>query len=161
MQMLSDQIGKILLVLAVVIAGAGIYLNPPQSIDEVPQSLLNRPVQVELDKTSLAALGNETFFTQDDGSQYAGVQRAVWVKEKISIVFQPVELDIPPANIMRPPQLLPEPGPSLEGSHKLPRFGDEFAPIVMVDPKTQPKTTTGTPIAPGTAPRPATGTNPK
>ena len=161
MNLINELLGKILLGLAVVIAGAGIYLNPAQPTDEVPQSLLNRPVQVELDKSSLAALGNETFFTQDDGSQFAGSQRAVWVKEKIMIVFQPVDLDIPPASIMRPPQLLPEPGPTLEGSHKLPRFGDEFAPIVMVDPKPQQKTTTGAPLTPGTTPRPATGTTPK
>lgn len=156
MNLLNEQLGKILLVLAIVIAGAGVYLNPAVHIEEVSDASLKRHVQVEFDKASLAALGNETFFTPDDGTQYAGTQRFVWAKEKIVIVFQPVDLDIPPANIMRPPQLLPEPGPSLEGSHKLPRFGDEFSAITPLDPKTQPKSTTGAPLPPAAAP--TTGT---
>jgi hypothetical protein len=162
LHLLNQQLGRILLVLALGLAGAAIYFNPPQKLEEVSQSDASRPVRVTLDQGALKALGDEVFFTQDDDTHFMGVTRAVWVKEKTILVFQPVDLEIPPASVMRPPQLLPEPGPSLEGASKLPRFGDEFAPIVVIDnkpgsrpaqpntPNTQaPSTTPKTPVKPG------------
>jgi len=62
---------------------------------------------------------------------------------------------------MRAPQLLPDPGPSLQGADKLPRFGDEFTPPSAADLPPPPKKlgserTTATGTVPSTTPAPAT-----
>ena len=53
------------------------------------------------------------------------------VPPKLLKEFIPVDLEIPPAGILRPAQLLPDPGPSLEGTDRLPRFGDEMPPVKL------------------------------
>ena len=148
--LLNRHIGPLLLGVAVFLTALGISSNPQRTLEPVAETLLKRNVTVKLDKSSLAALSSEVFFTADEGTHYEGPKRFVWVREKSVIVFQPVDLEIPPANIMRAPQLLPEPGPSLEGTQTLPRFGDEFPPIVVVDPKA--KAAAPTPVATPSAP---------
>src|SRR4051812_23114375 len=125
MYFINDQLGRILLVLAIAASVAGIVFNPAQKLDPVPDNLVKRDVTVELNKSALAALSSETFFANEP----AAVTNTPFEPEKHIIVFQPIELDIPSAGVKKPAQLLPEPGPSLEGSEKLPRWGDEFPKI--------------------------------
>ncbi len=96
-----------------------------------------RAVQVPLDLAELASARNELFFPPKTAQEYIGGTRCVFVEEIRKIEFVPVELAIPPAFVMRPPQLLPDPGPSLEGADALPRWGDELppVPIDLEDPK--------------------------
>jgi len=150
MYLINAQFGKILLVLAVIISGFAISTNPDPQIELMTESKAKRPVMVELDKTALAALSSETFYATEPVLANA---RYVFEPEKTVVVFQPVELDIPPAGIKRAPQLLPEPGPSLEGTDSLPRFGDEFQKVKAAE--TKPK-----PLPPGLPPPQIPGTAP-
>jgi hypothetical protein len=131
MYFLNEQFGRILFVVAIAAAVAGIVLNPAQKLDPVADTLVKRDVTVELNKAALAALSKEAFYAVEPPA----IANTPFEPEKHIVVFQSVDLDIPSPGVKRPAQLLPEPGPSLEGSEKLPRWGDEF-------PK--PKTTAGT-----------------
>ena len=53
--------------------------------------------------------------------------------------FEPIDLDVPPAGLLRPPQILPNPGPALEGTHELPRWGDELPPLAVPEEETPNK----------------------
>ena len=129
MELLKEQSGRLLLALAIVLTMLSISLSRCPVLEPVPEKDLKRPVLVELDRSALAAASSETYFVRTPSVQFLGSDRCVFVKPKKEIVFVPVDLDIPPAGVLRPPQLLPEPGPSLEGASNLPRFGDEFAPV--------------------------------
>jgi len=105
MRLINAQLGKILLGIAVVFAIVTISSNADPKIEGVPESKTKRPVMVELDKSALAALSSETFFSTETP---VANTRCVFEPEKTVVVFQPVDLDIPPAGIKRSPQLLPE-----------------------------------------------------
>jgi hypothetical protein len=138
----NEQFGRILLAIAVMLTIVLWSQNGSLDLPPVPTQDLNRQVMVELDKNTLPTASQEKFFVLGSGSDYAGGSRFIFVAEKKIIEFQPVELDVPAANVLPPPQLLPEPGPSLEGTAKLPRFGDEFPPVALIkdskDPKNDP-----------------------
>jgi hypothetical protein len=76
--------------------------------------------------------------------------RCVFEPEKQVTVFQPIELDIPTPGVKRPAQLLPEPGPSLEGTEKLPRWGDEFPKVKTASAGAGAVGDAKTPVAPTT-----------
>ena len=150
MMMVHEQFGRILLALAVVLTMVLWSQNGSLDLAPVAQQDLNRQVLVDLDKNALPTASQEKFYASGTGSDYAGGQRYIFVAEKKLIPFQPVELDVPSANVTQPAQILPEPGPTLEGSAKLPRFGDEFPPVSLTpkdpkdakdpkDPKSDPK----------------------
>ena len=146
---LDAQLGRMLLVLAVAWTVAAIYLNGAQPVPDTLTKVPNDPVKVLLDTEQLAALGAEQCFAMGPGEKYSESTRYVFVPEKVEVVFHPVDLDVPPIGILRPPQILPEPGPSLEGADKLPRFGDEFPPLTL--------TVVPPPAAAIAAPAPAAG----
>jgi len=156
MRIIDQQLGRILLVVAIAIAIAVNVSNPPLTVEPEPSERLNRPVQVKLLKSELATASAEVFFLKDVPAQPS--DRFVFAEPKTTFVFQPVDLDIPPATVGRAPQVLPEPGPTLDGAINLPRFGDEFAPVT---PGASPTTGPGTGATPntgtGTGARPATG----
>jgi len=156
MRLLNQQLGKLLLVLAIGLTVLGFMLSPPPKSEPLPEELTTKPVNVELDKKSLATASSEVFFAPDS-PEYAGGDRFIFVPERRIVEFVPIDLDIPPATVMRAPQLLPEPGPSLEGSHKLLRFGDELPPVAILD-----KTGASAPVpatgAAGATTSPVTGT---
>jgi len=151
LRLIDEQLGRILLGLAVLVAVGAACLNPRQELPKVSEELHRRSVLVPLDNKSLTANSKEVFFMPDDGAQYAGPDRYILVKKIEVKQFSAVDLPLPPAAVMRSPQLLPEPGPALEGTQKLPRFGDEFPPVgvanaapnqpvgLVPDPKTPPK----------------------
>jgi len=122
MYFLNDQLGRILLGIALVLTIGAISMNPSASVEAMPDT--KREVVVELNKAALAELSKESYFVAD--SPLTASNRCVFEPEKQVVIFQPIELDIPTPGVKRPAQLLPEPGPSLEGSEKLPRWGDEF-----------------------------------
>jgi len=128
MDFINAQLGRILLVLAVLITLVSAGMNAPQVLPEVDATSLERPVLVALDKSTLGVASSEEYFAKGPGSAYEG-NREVFVRPKVVKEFQPVLLELPPAGIERAPQVLPEPGPSLEGAAKLPRYGEEFPPI--------------------------------
>ena len=132
MNFVNEQFGRLLLAAAVLITGGLITANPPQPVEPIGDHKLKRPVLVELDKAQIAGLSNEQYFVTEAP---AVTTRCVFEPEKTVFVFQPVDLDIPSASVKRPAQLLPEPGPALEGSEKLPRFGDEFPKIKLTESK--------------------------
>lgn len=148
LRLIDEQLGRILLAIAVFGAGAAAWTNQPRRFEEIPKN--KRSVQVELDKSALTATANEVFFLADDGTQYSAGKR-VFLQAKVVKPYEPVELGLPPAGVMRPPQVLPEPGPALEGTAKLPRFGDEFSPVGAGDkpPADKPDPAKGPPKVPG------------
>lgn len=125
MYFINDQLGRILLVVAIAATVIAISMNPSPSVEAMPD--VKREVIVELNKTALAALSKEAYFVTD--SPLTASTRCVFEPEKQIVIFQPIDLDIPQPGVKRPAQLLPDPGPSLEGSETLPRWGDEFPKI--------------------------------
>lgn len=131
---ISEQMGKILLVLAIAGAGFAIGMNPyePVSFPEAEQIGDSQAVQVDWSgkpAEGTAAL-SEPFFAGGTREDYRGGERFVWVPERKVKEFEPINLDVPiaTARVASPPQLLPTPGPGLEGTAGLPRWGEEFAP---------------------------------
>jgi hypothetical protein len=75
---------------------------------------------------------------QARGREVRGREEYLFVKERKFKPFEPVNVPAPGASIPRPPQLLPSPGPNLQGSDKLPRWGEEAKPLpepVLEPPK--------------------------
>ena len=138
MNFINAQFAKILLGVAVVITIVSSSYHTPQPLEPIEERLLKRDVMVTLDRNALAVASAETYFAPGEGEQYALPQVAVFVRPKVVKEFQPVLLELPPATIMRPPQILPEGGPSLEGSHTLPRWGEEFGPVTLTPEDTRP-----------------------
>ena len=140
MMLINEQFGRILLGLAVVLTMILWSQNGSLDLAPVSQQDLNRQVLVELDKNALPTASQEKFYATGSASEYAGSsQRFIFVAEKKLIPFQPVELDVPSANVAPPAMILPEPGPTLEGSAKLPRFGEEFPPVALTPKDPNPK----------------------
>ncbi|MGD0091151.1 MAG: hypothetical protein ABSE73_14635 [Planctomycetota bacterium] len=144
-RMIDEQLGRVLLVVALLAVVVAAGLNPRQERPKVSED--RRPVQVPLDKASLTANSSEVFYIADNGNQFtAGV--CIFVKPAKVIVYEPVPLSLPSGSVMRPPQILPDPGPALEGTIKLPRYGDEFPPVA---PPVAPDKAAANPAAPGPA----------
>lgn len=168
LRLIDEQLGRILLGLAVLVAVGAACLNPRKELPKVSEDSHRRAVQVPLDRNTLTAGSKEVFFLPDDGKGWAGTERPSFVQPIKVKEFTPVDLPLPPSAVMRPPQILPEPGPALEGTQKLPRYGEEFPPIgapnaenktgqnppaVAVDPKA-PKAGNPQVVPPGPAPDP-------
>jgi hypothetical protein len=139
--MISQQLGRVLLIASVAVTAASTGYNTYLGLDPVPEADLQRAVQVELDTSTLAVSAAEIYFAAGPATAYLGEEeKYLFVLPKKVRVFVPVELEIPPAGVMRSAQVLPDPGPSLDGSLKLPRYGEEFPPITVApaDPKKTP-----------------------
>jgi hypothetical protein len=138
---LKEQMGRILLAVAVAGTAASIAMNRWDEPAEVSQQELNRPVLVEYKKDASLKLMAEVFFFADPGKEnqsFWNDELAWFEHEKTIRPFDGVELELPPASVMRAPQALPEPGPALEGTHKLPRYGDELPPLAVPQPEKKP-----------------------
>lgn len=131
MTIVNEQFGRILLGLSVLATIILWSQNGSLNLPQITDSDKQRQVMVELDKAGLPTASPEKFFVSGNGASFAGGERFIFVAEKKIIPFQPVELDVPPATVGAPAQLLPDPGPTLEGTAKLPRFGEELPPVVL------------------------------
>jgi hypothetical protein len=119
---INQQFGRILLGAAIAITAVASHLQappaPPASFSaEAPGSL-----QVKLDVKALEAASSEKYFPPGKGADYMGGERFVFVPEKKVRVYEKVELDLPLTSVMAAPTVLPEPGPTLQGAHDLPRM---------------------------------------
>jgi hypothetical protein len=150
LKLLNDQFGRILLAAAIVAAVVAAYLNRAAPLPPLqdPQG----QVRVKLDESLLIANNNEVFFPQGDAAAYA-LGKYVFAPPVVVRQFESVDLDLPPAGVMRPPQVLPDPGPALEGTGRLPRYGDEFPQATPAADQNPPQPA-GRPAA---GPAPATG----
>lgn len=62
-------------------------------------------------------------------------------KRRPEVIFSGVELpDVTRARVQQAPQLLPDPGPSLKGADKFPRWGEELPPLYVPPSATKGKT---------------------
>ncbi len=148
LELIDAELGKVLLVIALLWAGWTVYANWYQPLPENLVKVETRPVYVEMDPKAKSQDLSEVYYVAGESAPYIVPGIFVFVPEVITKQFSPVELDIPQLTVKRPPQLLPEPGPSLEGADKLPRFGDEFPPPSAADlPPPPPK---GTGVKPPT-----------
>ncbi|MFH0938085.1 MAG: hypothetical protein V1899_02215 [Planctomycetota bacterium] len=136
--LINAQFGRILLALAVLLTGLNVYYNGTQNLLPVDDRLLARPVMVPLDKVALTMAGSEVYFM----SGPILVSRYVFEEPRKVRIFTPVDIDIPPASVMRPPQVLPDPGPALDSTDKLPRWGEEFPPLILIPSTDTNKTPT-------------------
>jgi len=132
LEVLDAQLGRVLLVIALLWAGWCVYANRERPLPAELTDVKPLPVMVELDARAKSQDISEAYYVVDEPAKYT-VLTHVFREAIIVKTFTPVELDIPQLTVKRPPQLLPEPGPSLEGADKLPRFGDEFAPPAPAD----------------------------
>jgi len=134
-------LGKVFLLLALAWTGWTLWSNWYKPLPKELVEAEHRDVYVERDSKAISQASTENYYL-GDMAPFAAATHVI-IPEKFVKQFVPVELDIPPVTVKRPPQLLPEPGPSLEGAEKLPRFGDEFAPPAPNDnaPATPPKNT--------------------
>jgi hypothetical protein len=155
LEMLDAKLGLLLLLLSLGLAGWVTYANRPQALPTEITTHDPLPVYVELDGRALSSASNENYYAQGPGETFQLASLHIFVPEIIVKQFTPIELGIPTLTVMRPPQLLPDPGPSLMGADKLPRFGDEFAPPCSADNPTPDKNagpgrTTASGTTPGT-----------
>jgi len=151
LQLLDEQFGRILLAVALVWAVLATTQNGPLTLEPISQKDLTREVQVSLNAAKLPAAIKEQYFMLPNGAYAGPIDHFIFVPEKKLVEFKSVSLDVPTSNVMPPPQLLPEPGPMLESTVKLPRYGDEFPPLKLDDPKNKEA---------GTVPIPAPGPDP-
>ncbi len=140
-EFLDAQLGRVLLALALAWTGWSLYANWYRPLPKILTELEVRPVYVELDTNAKLQDDKEVYYVSGGPTPYIVPGLFVFVPEKIFKQFSPVELDIPPVSVKRPPQILPDPGPSLEGADKLPRFGDEFTSPSAADIAPPPKIT--------------------
>jgi len=131
--LIDSMLGKILMGAAIAWAVVAAVSNSAQKASFPDEAKVTNAekVQVALDLKSLATASPEFHFPVKDAAFYSGSGRYVFVKPVRKKEFVPVELDIPVPNLTRPPQLLPNPGPSLEGAGKLPRWGDELPALLL------------------------------
>jgi len=136
-ELLDEQLGRLLLLAAaffgVAITFAGGKSTPLFEGDaEVKDA---EQLQVELAAEQQAP--KEIYFAVGDADTYRGASRHVFVKPKVTKQYEAVELSVPPAAVMRPPGLVTSPGPNLEGTTALPRWGAELPPpkVAVPDPK--------------------------
>ena len=143
---LDAQLGRVLLAIALLWTAWSLYANWNQPLPKELTDAKTKPVFVEEDTNAKLQDDKEVYYVSGGTDPYTVPGLFVFVPEKVLKQFSPVELDIPPVSVKRPPQILPDPGPSLEGADKLPRFGDEFAPPAAADLAPAPKTA----VTPGT-----------
>ena len=139
-RLIEEQIGRLLLVLAVVWIGMAWGLFPARSAsfeEEVELADYREQVRVEYAPGQLAPA--EVFFPAESADAYRRPEMAKWVRKKVKAKeFEGVpELpEVTRAKIIPAPQLLPDPGPSLKGSDKLPRWGQGLPPLQVPEPPT-------------------------
>ena len=143
-EFLDAQLGRVLLVVALAWTGWSVYANWYQPLPKELTEAKIKPVYVEVDTNAKLQDDKEVYYVSGGPDPYIVPGLFVFVSEKVVKQYNPVDLDIPPVSVKRPPQILPDPGPSLEGADKLPKFGDEFAPPSANDLVPPPKT----PVAP-------------
>ena|SRR6185295_16356813 len=137
LDLLDEHLGKAFLALAVLWTGWMVYSDRYQPLPESLTNIPTRPVYVELDSKAKSPATKEEYYL----TSAVPYKKATFVvMQKVNIKqFSPVELDIPPITVKRPPQLVPDGGPSLEGAEKLPRFGEELPPPAPGDLPPAPK----------------------
>jgi hypothetical protein len=133
-RLMQEQLGRVLLVLSLVWAAAAWVVFPSQSAsfpEEADLADYREKVRVDYKRGELAPA--EAFFPAEAASEYLRPQLSKWVRRKAKVVqFEGVDLpDVTRARIMPAPQLLPDPGPSLKGSDKLPRWGKELPALTV------------------------------
>ena len=137
---LDENLGRILFVLAILWSLTAALLNRDTgwTFTGEDRSLDRERIQVKLELEKIAAA--EGYFPAHDAAHYLGAKRFVFVPEKKEFKFKAVDLDIPPPLVMRPPMVLPDPGPALEGTHDLPRWGEGLPALVAPAPEPKKKT---------------------
>ena len=146
LQLLDEQFGRILLAVALVWAVLFSSQNGPLVLEPISQKDLVREVQVTLNAAKLPAAVKEPYFMTPSPAYGGSTDHFIFVPEKKLVEFKSVSLDVPTSNVLPPPQLLPEPGPMLESTVKLPRYGDEFPPLKLDDPKNKDSGTVPVPV---------------
>lgn len=137
--LLEEHLGRILLALALTWTVAAAILGQRPPFDFSGEREITDPEKVQVKLTLEKSAAAESYFPGRSSAEYREPARSVFVPEKKVIEYRPVELTIPPASVTRPPQLLPSPGPALDGTHSLPRWGDEFPPLVPPPPPDKEK----------------------
>jgi len=141
---LQEQIGKFLLMMALVWVGSTYILFPPRPTvfpEEARFSDYQKRVRVEYAPGELAPA--ELFFPANRAGDYSHDDLEKWVRRKApEVIFTGVELpEVTRARLRHAPMLLPDPGPSLKGADQLRKWGEELPPLNVPAPpanKTKP-----------------------
>jgi hypothetical protein len=145
---LSEQLGRILLGVAILWALAGMVLNRsiPPGIRDDPVQDYKRRVQVDFRPEELAP--HEDLFISQPAETYRGTAREAFgpiARREKPKAYEGLQLpDVTHVPVAAPPMLLPAPGPSLQGADKLPRWGEELPPV-YIPPPPEPKSTANDP----------------
>jgi hypothetical protein len=134
---LSNQLGKVMLALAVVWCIGAAVMNAPQQppgVGEESKASDWKATQVKLKIQEVdPSAQTESFFIAL--SDLPGPERKIFPTEVAKVeAYNPVELEVPDATVARSPMLVPAPGPNLPGAGKLPRWGEELPPIPAPPP---------------------------
>ncbi len=129
--LIDKQLGRILLGIAIVwsIVIASMNMSEEVTFPGEIQKSAAKDIQVELDVTTLATASPEQYFPTQDPKELRGSGKFPFVPPVKVFEFTPVSLSVPLTGLEPPPQVLPSPGPALEGTAGLPRWGEEFKPL--------------------------------
>ncbi|MBI3828550.1 MAG: hypothetical protein HY291_03485 [Planctomycetes bacterium] len=134
MDLIEEQLGRILLVAAIAFSAAMAVLGGSTEAKFETEETVKDAGAVQVQLTAEQLLPVEVYYPDKDANAYMGSTRYVWIPPKVVKQYEAVDLEVPPAAVMPAPGVLPNPGPSLEGTVGLPRWGEELAP-----PSVQPK----------------------
>jgi hypothetical protein len=130
-RLLHEQFGPLLLLATFVWVGLAMALFPvrPVSLPGAGQLAdYRQKVGVAYARGELAP--EERVFPKGKAEDYRREDIGVFTTSRVGPPPPPPELPLPTcARVRRPPQLLPEPGPTLEGADKLPRWGSVDDPV--------------------------------
>jgi hypothetical protein len=132
--LIEEQLGRILLVVAIAFSAAMAVLGGSTEAKFETEDTVKDAGAVQVQLAAEQLLPVEAYYPDKDANAYMGSARYVWIPPKVVKQYEAVDLDVPPAAVMPAPGVLPNPGPSLEGTIGLPRWGEELAP-----PSVQPK----------------------
>ena len=136
-ELLDEQLGRLLLLAAIFFAAAVTFAGGKTAPVFEGGAEVKDAEQLQVDLAAEQQAPKETYFAAGDADTYRGSSRHVFVKPKVTKQYEAVELSIPPAAVMRPPGLVTSPGPNLDGTTALPRWGEELPPpkVAPPDPK--------------------------
>ena len=131
MDLLDKQLGRIFFGIAVFLTAAMVSMNLGGAIqfEGDAKKRSTKSIQVVLKTSDQATDTPEVFFPEQDPKSFRGSGRFPFIPPVKTFEFKPVDLAVPTTGLVAPPQVLPSPGPSLEGTASLPRWGKEFPPL--------------------------------
>ena len=131
---IEEQLGRLLLAAAIAWAAAATFAGGAAPLHLSGLDEVKDPERLQVELGAAQQAPKEAYFPAGDAELYRGSARHVFVKPKVVKQYEAVELEVPPAAVMRPPGMVTSPGPGLDGTANLPRWGEELPPPPVTPP---------------------------